>query len=59
VYTIVPPGATLVGVTLSVIVNCADAGDAYKQSPKSTHNSGASIERKRGARRAPAWMARR
>src|ERR1700691_85528 len=59
VYTTVPRGATVAGATESLIVNCAAAGDAYIPSAKSTHSSGASIERKRGERRAPAWITRR
>ena len=59
VYTTVPPGATLAGAAALEIVNCAAAGDAYKQSANSAHSSGASIERKRGERRVPAWIARR
>jgi len=54
VYTTVPPGATFAGAAALVIVNWADAGDAYKLSAKSAHSSGASIERKRGERRVPA-----
>src|ERR1700691_614918 len=59
VYTTVPPGATFAGAAASVIVNCAPAGDAYMHNAKSAHSSGASIERKRGERRVPAWITRR